>query len=436
MMHELYKYLLDLFRDTAWISSYAKPVAACTVIGIIMVLARLAHFATKKVAGYFIRQIVHKTKNEWDDILLKKKVFNGLAHLVPFIIIYSSCFFAAPVLDKPLAEMPPETIRQLSADHYFTLGPVLIKFARIYLIFTFAYILITLLNAGNDIYQLSPYAHHRPIKGYIQLLKILVLFLASIFIISLLIGKDPTVLIAGLGAMTAVLLLVFKDTILGFVASIQLSTNEMVKIGDWVEIPDHKADGTVADITLNTVKIRNWDNTITTVPTYRLISESFINWKGMEESEGRRIKRSVFIDMYSIQFCTPELCKRLEKIDLIREYVIEKEEEIKQYQNNHLNYDPAGGFGSTNLGIFKKYLELYVRNNPKINLKMSTIVRQLQSTDKGVPIEIYAFSKEKEWVGFEAVQDEIFDHVMAVIPEFGLRIFQLPTAISKDNNIK
>jgi miniconductance mechanosensitive channel len=430
-MHNLYKFLLELFRNIDWISAYAKPIAAFTVIVSILLVARVAHFLTKKIAGYFIRKIVHKTKNEWDDILLKKKVFNGVAHLVPLIIVYSSCFFAAPVLDRPLAEMPAGTISQLSADYYFSLGPVLLKFARIYLIFNIVYILITLLNAGNDIYQLSPYAHHRPIKGYIQLLKILILFLAAIFIISLLIGKDPTVLIAGLGAMTAVLLLVFKDTILGFVASIQLSSNDMVKIGDWVELPDHGADGAVEDITLNTVKIRNWDNTITTVPTYRLISESFTNWKGMEESEGRRIKRSIFIDMYSVQFCTSELYKRLEKIDLIREYVIEKKKESERYQNNHPNDNPAGSFRPTNLGIFRKYMELYVRNNPNINLNLSFLVRQLQPTDKGIPIELYAFSKEKEWIGYETIQGEIFDHIMAVIPEFDLRIFQLPTGYNE-----
>jgi miniconductance mechanosensitive channel len=432
MMHELYKYLLDLLRSVPFLSDYYKPVAAFSVILAILIIARLLHFLTRFIVLHVVQKVANKTKTEWDDILVRKKVFNGLAHLIPLLFIYSSCFFAAPVLDKAVSELPAEIISQLRIDYYFELGPVLLKFARIYFIFTIVYILVTLLNASNEIYQTTPYAHHRSIKGYLQLVQILIIFLSIILVISVLLGKDPTVLLAGLGAMAAVLMLVFKDTILGFVASIQLSANKMVKVGDWIEMPGHHANGTVIDITLNTVKIQNWDMTITTVPTYTLVSESFTNWIGMVEAEGRRIKRSLFIDMYSIRICTPELLKNLERFDLIRDYVKAREEEILQFNRSRssANKDNFNGPLQTNMGLFRKYLEFYLKNNPNINQEMDVIVRQLQSGDKGVPVEIVAFSKEKAWEDFEAIQAGIFDHIFAILPEFDLKVFQSPSGMN------
>ncbi len=429
MMHELYKYLLELFRKPEFLEPISKPLAAFTVIVVVLILARMSHYFAKHILSRILIPVVKKTKNEWDDILLSKKVFNGLAHLVPLFIIYSSCFFATPLLDGPESKMSTEVAATISGDYYLTLGPLLLKFARIYLIFTIVYIIIALLNAGNEIYMTTPYAYHRPIKGYIQLLQIMIILLAVILIISVLIGKDPTVLIAGLGAMAAVLMLVFKDTILGFVASIQLSANDMLKIGDWIEMPAHRADGTVQDITLTTVKVQNWDKTITTIPTYALVSESFINWKGMEQSGGRRIKRSIFIDMYSIRFCTSEMLERFSRFELIREYIHEREEEIRVYNRmrNFPDEDPVSGRRQTNLGVFRKYLECYLRNNPAINQDMSFIIRQLQSTDRGVPLEVYVFSNKKEWVEYEGVQSDIFDHIFAVLPEFELKVFQVPS---------
>jgi miniconductance mechanosensitive channel len=244
-----------------------------------------------------------------------------------------------------------------------------------------------------------------------------------------LLGKDPTVLIAGLGAMAAVLLLVFKDTILGFVASIQLSANDMLKIGDWIEMPGHRADGTVIDITLNTVKVQNWDRTITTIPTYALVSESFNNWKGMEESGGRRIKRAVYLDVTTIKFCDKDMLDRFAKFELIRDYVLGREAEILEH-NKNLNIteeDIISGRRQTNVGIFRKYLENYLRSKPGIRQDMTFLVRQLQPTDKGLPIEIYVFSRETAWVNYENLQSDIFDHIFAVVPEFGLKIFQAPT---------
>jgi miniconductance mechanosensitive channel len=237
------------------------------------------------------------------------------------------------------------------------------------------------------------------------------------------------VLLAGLGALAAVLILAFKDTILGFVASIQLSANEMVHIGDWISMPSHGADGTVTDITLNTVKVQNWDKTISTIPTYALVSESFNNWKGMEESDGRRIKRSVLIDMGTIKFCDAAMLGRFEKFDLIRDYVIQKENELKEHnrKNNISDEDYISGRHQTNVGIFRKYLEVYLQQHPKINLDMTFLVRQLQPTEKGLPIEIYVFSKDQEWANYEAIQADIFDHIFAVVPEFELKVFQEPS---------
>ncbi|MBN1821676.1 MAG: mechanosensitive ion channel [Prolixibacteraceae bacterium] len=373
--------------------------------------------------------MARKTKTTWDDILVKRKVFSGLAHLVPALILYYTCNFSSPPVHQNLSELAPDIIEELSKDYYFVLGRLLLKVAKIYLAAIIVYVLNALLNAGNDIYNTTTYAHHRSIKGYVQLVKIIVFFLVGILIVSIVLGKDPTVLLAGLGAMAAVLILVFKDTILGFVASIQLSANEMVKIGDWIEMPSRKADGTVIDITLNTVKIQNWDKTIATVPTYALVSESFNNWEGMSESGGRRIKRSVSIDMSSIRFCDQELLHKFEKFDLIRDYVISKQKEIEDYNKgkNLHDEDKISRRSQTNVGIFRKYLEVYLQNHPMINLDMTFLVRQLQPNDKGLPIEIYVFSKDKRWANYEGIQADIFDHVLAVIPEFELKVFQGPS---------
>jgi len=259
-------------------------------------------------------------------------------------------------------------------------------------------------------------------------------------IVAILLERDPTGLLAGLGAMAAVLLLIFKDTILGFVASIQLSANNMVKIGDWVEMRSRGADGTVTDITLNTIKVQNWDKTISTIPTYSMVSESFINWKGMEESGGRRIKRAVSIDMTTIKLCDSAMLNRFEKFLLIRDYVRKKEEEIQAFnkKNNISNEDTISGRRQTNVGVFRRYLEVYLQQHQKVNHDLTFMVRQLHSSGKGLPIEIYAFCKEQAWVRYEFVQADIFDHIFAVIPEFELRVFQEPTgadiskAISKN----
>lgn len=420
--------LLALLRKVEFLAPVAKPLSALTMMAGILLLAIVAHTITKYIMNHWVVRLVNRTQTDWDDLLVRNKVFSALSHLVPLFILYSSTHFATPLLERPLGEMEPAVAAQMSADFYFSLGPFLLKMAKLYFVFTFIYIITTALNGANAIYQTTPFSQHRPIKGYIQLIQILAYFLGSIVAIAILMGKDPTVLIAGLGAMAAVLMLVFKDTILGFVASIQLSANEMIKLGDWIEMPGRRADGTVIDITLTTVKVQNWDRTITTIPTYTLVSESFTNWKGMEESEGRRIKRSIFIDMYSIRFCTPEMLEHFKKFGVISAYISSMEEEIRRYnrENNISEEDVLTGRRQTNIGVFRKYLELHLKNNPRINTNMSFIIRQLQPTEKGLPMEIYVFSKEKDWAAYEKLQNDLFDHIFAVIPEFGLKIFQSP----------
>ncbi|MCK4853828.1 MAG: mechanosensitive ion channel, partial [Bacteroidales bacterium] len=294
------------------------------------------------------------------------------------------------------------------------------------------------INALHQIYLTTPISQGRPIKGYVQVVKIIIYFIAIILIIASLTKESPGKLLTGLGAMAAVLMLVFKDTILGFVASIQLSANKMVVPGDWISMPSHNADGTVLDISLNTVKVQNWDKTIATVPTYALVSESFQNWKGMEESGGRRIKRSINIDMNSVRFVDDELADRFKKIQFLKDYVVSREAEIIKYNEEH-KIDGSilvNGRRMTNLGTFRKYIEEYLHRHPKIHNDMTFLVRQLQPDERGLPIEIYVFSNDQAWANYEAIQADIFDHILAVIPEFELRVFQSPSGRDFQNLAK
>jgi len=418
-MKELYRYILEYLRNLQGFYGFEKPVAAILSVIAIVMMAWIAFFVSRKILVGIVHLVARRTKTTWDDVMVKNKVFTSLAHFVPATIIFYSAGFSMPDLKEPLSGLSPEMIKEFSGDYYLWIEAIFLKMAKVYMILTFALVACRLLNSVTDIYNTMPYSHHRPLKGYIQLVKILVYFFAGIYIISILAGKDPTVLLAGLGAMVAVILLIFKDTILGFVASIQLSANNMVAIGDWIEIPRHGADGIVTDITLNTVKVQNWDMTITTIPTYSLVSESFNNWKGMEQSDGRRIKRSVFVDLTSIRFCTREMLDRYEKFEVIREFIQkEKEESATRGQN-----------GLTNLGVLRNYIAGYLRSNRKVNTAMAFQVRHMQPTDKGLPLEIYLFSREKEWDNYEALQMEIFEHIFAILPEFDIRIFQSPFSV-------
>ena len=269
-------------------------------------------------------------------------------------------------------------------------------------------------------------SRNKPLKGFVQILQVIIFLIGGILIISVLINRSPVSLLAGLGASAAIMTLVFKDTILGFVAGIQLSMNDMLRPGDWITMEKYGANGTVTEVTLYAVKVRNFDNTITTIPPYALVSDAFQNWRAMTESPGRRIKRSINIDMTSVCFCTPEMLERFRKISLIRDYIEFSEQDLEKY-NTEYGIDgsvPVNGHRLTNLGVFRAYLVRYLRSLPEINKELVCMVRHLQPTDTGIPIELYCFSSNKEWVEYERIQADLFDHVLAIVPEFGLRVYQ------------
>jgi miniconductance mechanosensitive channel len=383
---------------------------AISLLGIV-ILSIIANYIAKHIIVVGLTKISKKTKSVWDDYLVERKVFHKLSHLAPAFVIQYTVGIA-------LYDYSPNLTLQIE------------KLTYVYIVIAWLLVIISLLNALHDMYQTLDVSKNRPIKGYIQLLKIIVYILGAIIAISLLIDKNPWNLILGMGASAAIIMLVFKDTIMGLVASVQVSANNMVKPGDWIEMPSRGADGNVLEITLNTVKVQNWDRTISTIPTYALVSESFTNWKGMEEGpDGRRIKRSIFIDMRSVKFCSSELLEKLKRIHFLKEYIEQRSKEIEAF-NKKMEFDttmPVNGRRMTNLGVFRKYLEAYLTNHPRVNSNAIQMVRQRQPTDHGIPLEVYCFSAEKTWVVYEGVQSDIFDHILAVVPEFELRIFQSPT---------
>jgi miniconductance mechanosensitive channel len=406
-MRALYLLLNDTFLEMNFLEMYARLTAVLLTFVALILVAVIVHWITKVITIKVIHRLVENTKTDWDDYLLKHKVFQSLSHLASAMVFYYASNYSG-------------ILEVTSFINTFT---------NIYFVIIFVKVATGITKASSDIYQTTPYAATRSIKGYIQLVMIIVYFIATIFIIAFIFKKSPLVLLTGLTAFAAVLLFVFKDTILGLVASIQLSANKMLKPGDWIEVPKHNANGTVVDISLNTVKVQNGDKTISTIPTYSLIADSFINWSGMEESEGRRIKRSINIDMKSVRFCDEQMLEKYSQFRLISNYVVEKQKEISDYNKNlGIENDLVpNGRRQTNLGIFRKYLEEYLKNNPNINQDMTLLVRHLQPSETGLPIEIYLFSKDKQLNGYEGIQADIFDHILAVIPEFDLRVFQSPS---------
>jgi len=397
-----------LLTGTGLSESLVVFIENATIIVITIGLAILADFIVKRIIIATIKQVAQRSKNDWDDIFVERKVFNRLAHLAPAWIVYASLQYIFEA-DK-LVE---------------TLG----NFTQAYMVLVVLLVVDAVLNALHEIYHTLPISQGRNIKGFVQVVKIILYAAAVIMIISIFSKEPPSALLASLGAMAAVLILVFKDTILGFVASIQLSANKMVNVGDWISMPKYNADGDVIDISLNTVKVQNWDKTIATIPTYALVSESFNNWKGMEESGGRRIKRSINIDMNSVGFLDAEQIEKFRKYHLLNDYVHRKEKEISEFNKSlKLEEDQVtNGRKMTNLGTFRIYLEEYLKQHPKIHQDMTFLVRHLQPSEKGLPIEIYVFSNDQAWANYEAIQADIFDHILAIIPEFGLRVFQNPT---------
>ena len=371
---------------------------------IVSLLAWLVHRIAKKWLAKLVLRIVSKTPGKWDDKLFDQKFFNRLGLLLAPIVIRVSL----------------ETI-----DWEYMV--VINKFIDSWIVLASVFLLSSILDGINRVYETFPISKDRPIKIFIQVILIFFWCAAVLVIISIFTEKPVGGLLAGLAAMTAVLMLIFQDSILGFVAGIQLSSNNMVRIGDWIEMPSRGADGDVIEIGLTTVKVQNWDKTIVTIPTHKLVSESFTNWRGMEESKGRRIKRSVSIDVTSIHYLTPEEVETLRSSALLNEYMEKKIREIEEFNaNRHSHLDERR---LTNIGTFREYLESWIAKNPDINQQMTHMVRQLQPGPTGLPLEIYCFSARQAWVDYERVQADLFDHIYAVIGLFHLRIFQYHTDI-------
>ena len=365
----------------------------------------VSYYAIRRYLIQGLHYIILRTEYEWDNILIEKGVFNHLACLAPAIVLY----FGAQLF--PSITEPAKRI----------IGT--------YIFLNIIWWIGKLLTAGEAIYNTYSISMRYPIKGYIQILKIILYIVGLIVAIGLLIAQSPWVLLSGIGAITAVLLFVFKDTLLSFVASIQILMNDMVRVGDWIEMPKYGSDGSVIDMALHTVKVQNWDNTITSIPTYKLIEDSFKNWRGMSESGGRRIKRSILIDQSSIRFCDDEMIEKFEKIQILNKYVRRKKAKLDAYNKEH-GIDTSqvvNGRKMTNVGTFRAYVTAYLRNHPKIRQDLTFLVRQLNPTPEGLPLEIYVFSNDIVWANYEAIQADIFDHILAVVPEFGLRVFQKPS---------
>jgi len=383
----------------------SEPISWIALAFGVILLAFISNFIAKRILIVGMSVFVRKTRTNWDDVLVRNKVFTRLSHLAPAMAIYYTAYLFPP------------------------LEAFLKRFSTVYMIMVGLAVFSAFLTAVNDIYIDFKISRERPIKGYLQVAKIIVSAFLVIIAVATLLNQPAWPFISGLGAMTAVLILVFKDSILGLVAGMQLSSNDMIRIGDWIEMPKFGADGDVVDISLHTVKVQNWDKTISTIPTYALISDSFKNWRGMSESGGRRIKRALNIDMDSVKFCTAEMLDRFSKFQLISDYIKTKKNEVAEFNREH-NVDTAeliNGRNLTNIGTFRAYVVAYLRNHPKIHDNMTFLVRQMAPGEYGLPLEIYVFSNDQVWANYEAIQADIFDHILAVVPHFELRIFQNPS---------
>lgn len=407
MLDSLLRYIESFDIDRA----IAVPLTTLLAVLAAVLLIAAVEVVTKKILLRSINHFAAKTATRLDDMLVRFGVFKWVARLVPPLLAYR---MVAPVL-KYYADAVPLVTDVLAI--YFAMVVILLAFSVFDVLYEF--------------YSAHPVGKRLPVKSIVQVFKTLAVSIGVVIVVSRLLDKSPVVLISGIGAFTAVLLLIFKDSILGLVAGIQLSTNDLVRIGDWIEMPKYGADGDVIDISLVTVSVQNFDKTIVVLPAYTLISEGFRNWRGMRESDGRRITRSFSIDMQSIRFLDGELMKKMEAIQLLKPYLRERLQEIESH-NREMGVDdstPVNGRRLTNLGTFRAYLQAYVRSLAKINTGMTIMIRYLQPDAFGLPCEIYCFAKTKELAAYEEVQADILDHVFAVLPYFGLRAYQLQGAI-------
>lgn len=386
----------------------AAIVRAATIL-VVVGLAVLADFAARRVIVRVIHAAFRRTRAAWDDRIAQRGVLLRLSRIAPAIVLSES----SGILAGEVEWLRIAIERATSA----------------WIVVVALLVLDAMVDVFHDVYREQEFSRKRPIKGFVQLAKVVMIVVGAILVITTILDQSPVGILSGLGAMSAVLLLVFRDSILGFVSGIQLSANNLVEIGDWISMPRYDADGDVIDITLQSIKVQNWDKTITTIPIYALVSDSFRNWRGMSESGGRRIKRSISIDMRSVRFLSGEEYERLRGFRRIGPFLEQRRREIDAF-NAERGIDAADtltGRRMTNLGVFRAYLERFLHEHPLIRDDMTFLVRQLEPGPTGIPLEIYVFSADQRWAAYEGIQADIFDHILAVLPEFGLRVFQQPS---------
>lgn len=400
-MEQLYDKLIEYgIRD-----NIADILSVLIAVVFVLVLSILVFLIADKVVFRLAKKNIERNKIKWDDFLITRNVFKNISGMVPFLVVY---------LAAPLFENWGEIIKRISLT--------------IILIFVLL-IINSLLGVVEDVYKMSPNSAKRPIKGALQVIRIILILMFGLVIIAILTGENPLVLIGGIGALAAVFSLIFKDAILGFVAGIQLSTNDMLRIGDWIDLPKYNVNGTVTDITLTTVKVQSFDKSFATIPSYTLVSDSFTNYRGMLEFGGRRIVRSINVDTSSIKFCTGEMLEKFKKINLLKDYITEKEQEIELHNTENEVSDELmiNGRHMTNIGTFRAYIQNYINSLPYLRNDAAKVVRQLPPGEFGLPLEIMAFTNTTDFPKHEAIQADIFDHLLAVVDEFELRVFQRPS---------
>ena len=381
--------------------STQKHILLIFILSISILSYLLMRYVVLKAIFLFFK----KTSNKFDDILVDSGFLNRISYAVPIIIINN-------LVESLIG------VNELISRLLMSLILVSIVSA-----------INSIITVITELYSQTKYSNRINLKSYFQILRLIINLLGIIILISILIGQSPLYLLSGIGALTAVLMLVFKDTILSFVSSLQITSNDLFKIGDWVEAPQFGADGDVVDIALHTVKIQNWDKTISIIPTHKLIESSFKNWRGMSDSGGRRIKRSIYIDMNSIHFCDFNEISQFKSISAISDYINEKTKEIDEHNKTIDNNNIINGRALTNVGTYREYVKSFLRSNSNIHKDMTFLVRQLAPTEKGLPIEVYVFSNNINWIDYEGIQSDIFDHLIASLSQFNLRVYQYPSGI-------
>lgn len=376
-------------------------------LSIVILLAILANLFAKQIVVRGIRQLISRMPFANNQIFAEHSVIRRIANIVPAVVIMNGITTVPHLSDK--------------VESFVQMG------AQAFIFLTIALALGELLNIFNLVYQRNPKSRNKPIKGYLQLVKLIIFIVCGLMILGTFLKKDVFTLLAGFGAMAAVLMLVFQNTILSLVASVQISSYDMVRIGDWIEMPSLNADGDVIDMSLHTITVQNFDKTFTTIPTNKLVTDTFKNWRGMSQAGVRRIKRSLYIDQSSVHFMSEAEQSKLKEFLLLDQYLDHKSTELIEFNQKLSNTSPCNQRRLTNIGTFRAYVELYLNQHPNISKHQSLIVRQLQPTEKGLPLEIYAFSNQIAWKDYEAIQSDIFDHLIAILPEFGLKIYQAPS---------